>query len=100
MIPPLDHYSSGHPIIEPDLDATYSIEVAAHLCGITEQMILHYQEQGLLAPSPSIDEDALLLMRRIERLRADYEMNLEGLKHMLALMDQVEQLQTLLRARR
>lgn len=91
------------PLIEPDPDATYSLEVVAQMTGISTQTIIHYREQGLLpasAKSAQVNEEALRTLRRIEHLRASYEMNLAGLKHMLELMDEVERLQLHMRARR
>ncbi len=91
------------PLIEPDLDATYTLEVVAEMTGVSTQTIVHYQEQGLLPASSKqalVDEEVLRTLRRIEHLRTSYEMNLAGLKLMLELMDEVERLQRGVRARR
>ena len=101
MIPPSE--DSALPLFEPDPEATYTLEVVAELCGISTQTVLHYQEQGLLPRTPrpaSYTDEALRALRRIEDLRTHYEMNLEGIKLMLQLMDDLERLQRDLRSRR
>ena len=90
------------PLYEPDADATYQLEIVAQLTGISSQTILHYQEQGLIRAggNPSeFDEETLHTLRRIEHLRQTCEANESGLKLILDLMDQVEQLKAALRAR-
>ena len=90
------------PLYEPDADATYQLEIVAQLTGISSQTILHYQTQGFIHPtenSREFDEDALRTLRRIEHLRQTFEANEAALKLILDLMDQVERLQTELRAR-
>jgi len=91
------------PLYEPDADATYRLEIVAQLTGISSQTILHYQESGLIQPHGAPDEfddEALHTLRRIEHLRTTCEANLSGLKLILSLMDQIELLQSELRARR
>jgi DNA-binding transcriptional MerR regulator len=84
---------------DPEEPATYSLEMVAEITGVSSQTILHYQEQGLL-PSAGFDDEALHTLRRIDYLRSTCETNLSGLRLILDLLDQVENLRTELRARR
>lgn len=83
---------------DPEEPATYSLEMVAEITGLPSQTILHYQEEGLL-PSVAFDDESLHTLRRIDYLRSTCETNLSGLKLMLDLLDQVEDLRTELRAR-
>ena len=84
----------------------HTLEVVVGLTGLSPQSILHYQEQGLIAPvfvregAGRFDDEALRTLRRIEHLRAHYEMSLRGLRLTLRLLQEVEQLEAALRARR
>ncbi|MES2438756.1 MAG: chaperone modulator CbpM [Verrucomicrobiota bacterium] len=95
--------NSDLPLFEPDTDATYRLDIVAELTGISSQTILRYQEQGLIRPagdSREFGEEALHKLRRIEHLRQTCEANDSGIRLILDLMDQVEQLKAVLRARR
>lgn len=107
MNTPSENDSPGFPLFEPDTDATYSLDVIASLTGVTSQTVLHYQEQGLISPvagretdASQFDAEALRMLRRIEHLRSTCALNESGLKLILELMDEIEQLHTELRARR
>lgn len=77
---------------------TYSLEILAETTGVSTQLIVQYQEHGILPPQ--FDDDAVRALRRIEALRETCEMNLSGLKLLTQLLDEVEQLRQELRARR
>ena len=108
----MNNTSSGNasnepPIIEPDTDASYTIEVVVELTGVSSQTILLYEEQGLISPVTDsgsgaryFNDEALRTLRRIEHLRSNCEVNVPGLKLMLSLMDEVERLRAELRSRR
>lgn len=84
------------PLYEPDADATYQLDIVAKLTGISSETILHYQEFGLIHPrgdNNEFDDETLNTLGRIEQLRSSYEANLSGVKLILELTDQVEQLQ-------
>lgn len=107
MNTPSENDLPGLPLIEPDTDATYTLDVIASLTGVTSQTVLHYQEQGLIAPVAGREPDAcqfnaeaLRTLRRIKHLRATCAVNESGLKLILELMDEVERLRAELRARR
>jgi len=85
----------------------YTLDVVVELTGVSRQTILHYQEQGLVAPiaasGPGLkkfNDDALRALRRIEHLRTRYEMNLRSLKLTLNLLEELERLRAHLRSRR
>ena len=77
---------------------TYSLEILAETTGVSTQLIVQYQEHGII--HPDFDDDTVRTLRRIEALRESCEMNLRGLKLLTQLLDEVEQLRQELRARR
>lgn len=89
-----------------DDEAVYSLEIVARLSGVAAETILRYEEQGLVRPLPAagetrfFDDEALRKLRRIEHLRSDLGVNESGLKLILGLMDEVDRLREVLRARR
>lgn len=95
------------PLIEPDLDARYSLEVVAEITGIATHTILHYQEEGLLPTAPSaareeeilFDDATLCALRRIDHLARQYEMSTPVLKLLCGLLEEVESLRAALRSR-
>ena len=57
--------------MNPPGETSYSLEITAHLTGMSAETILHYQEQGLIRPEPVsglFDDEALRTLRRIEHL--------------------------------
>ena len=93
-------------MFEPDLEAHYTLEMISEMTGISTVTILLYHEHGLIrvteshGQTPYFTEEALHTLRRIEHLISHYEASMESLKLMLELMDQVDRLQSDLRARR
>ena len=88
-------------------ETCYSLEVAAEITGLSTTSILHYQESGLVhcvRPSasdvPGFDDEALRTLRRIEHLTSACEMNVAGLRLLLALTEEVERLRDQIRTRR
>lgn len=91
------------PLYEPELDAAYQLEIVARITGISEQAILEYQEEGLISPrdeSGNFTEETVLTLRRIEHLQGVYQTSLPELKLILGLLEQIELLQSEIRARR
>jgi DNA-binding transcriptional MerR regulator len=98
---------SARPVLAPDPDAVYTLEIVVELTGLPAPAILQYQEHGLIAPVAArgpgarrFNDETLRTLRRIEHLRLRYEMNLRALKLTLQLLDEVERLQARLRFRR
>lgn len=105
--PPTENLPAGLPVFEPDSEATYTLEIIVDLTGVPPQTISHYQAQGLIRPIAASDSDAprfsdetLRTLRRIEHLRAHYELNVSALKLILRLVDELESLRADLRSRR
>lgn len=91
------------PANDPDEPTTYTLDIVAELTGVSSQTILHYQEQGLIhpaAPTGGFDDETIHTLRRIEHLRVTSAANLTGIKLILELLDEVDQLKAALRARR
>ncbi len=80
------------------MSETYTLEVLAQLTGLSTQVLVSYQEHGII--QPQYDDDTVRRLRRIEHLRESCEMNLEGLRLMARLLDEVERLREELRLRR
>ena len=80
----------------------FSLEVFAELAGVNTRTVLHYQEQGFIRPvagteetaekKAKFDADSLRQLRRIEHLRETCGMNENGLRLILSLLQEVEQL--------
>ncbi len=84
---------------DDDTGLCYSLEVIAELAGVVPQTVIRYQEQGFLRPvawpedsSVLFDAEGLRQLRRIEHLRATCEFNESGLRLILSLLQEVEQL--------
>ena len=95
------------PAANAESEAVYTLDVLCELVGVSSKTILHYQEHGLIVPAEAggpaarrFSDEALRTLRRIEHLRARYEMNLRSLKFTLALLQELEQLREDLRSRR
>lgn len=89
---------------EPRNGIRYTLEVLAEITGISAKTILHYQEHGLIHPlgggGSLFDDEAVRTLHRIEHLRDTCGLNLNGLKLLTDLLDEIEQLRAELRARR
>jgi DNA-binding transcriptional MerR regulator len=90
---------------EPDPVAVYSIEMAAHLAGVSRRSILVYCKHGLI--SPTVDPelwgywftaDTIRNLRRIESLRHTCGDDFLGIGMILDLMNEVQTLRAQLRA--
>lgn len=87
-------------------DTVYTLEVLCELVGVPSRTVLHYQEHGLISPAGTagpgarrFNDGTLRTLRRIEHLRARYEMNLRSLRFTLGLLDELERLREDLRSR-
>ena len=80
------------------MSETYTLEVLAQMTGLSTQVLVSYQEHGII--QPQYDDDTVRRLRRIEHLRESCEMNLEGMRLMSRLLDEVERLREELRLRR
>jgi DNA-binding transcriptional MerR regulator len=73
----------------------YTLEILAQVTGISTRTLIQYQEQGLI--NPDYDDETIRSIRRFEHLRETCEVNLSGLKLILSLMEEIEQLRADLR---
>jgi DNA-binding transcriptional MerR regulator len=80
------------------MNETYTLEVLAEMTGVSTQTIVQYQAQGLVRSG--YDDETVRSLRRLEALRESCGMDLQGLKLLAHLLDEVEQLREALRARR
>ena len=86
-------------LFEPDANAVYSIETVAHVTSLPRHEIGVYCKEGLVSPvvDPEcggyyFNDEAIRTLRHIEHLRSDYGVSLRGVKMILDLMNEVEQL--------
>jgi DNA-binding transcriptional MerR regulator len=77
------------------MNETYTLEVLAEITGIETTTLIQYQEHGIIRPA--FDDDTVRRLRRAEHLRESCEMNLDGLKLLTHLLEEVEQLREQLR---
>jgi DNA-binding transcriptional MerR regulator len=92
---------------EPVAAEVYSIETVVHITQTPRHQIAVYCRYGLIAPVTEperdgwwFDHDAIRILRRIECLRLDHDINLAGLRVIAALFREVERLREEVRASR
>lgn len=85
--------------IEASEQEVYSIETVVHITQTPRHQIAVYCRHGLISPVTSpeqegwwFDDEAIRLLRQIERLRVDCGMNLAGLRMTMELLREVERL--------
>jgi len=95
------------PPFEPVVEGVYSIETIVQITQTPRHQIAVYCRHGIIAPVTEperdgwwFDEEAIRELRRIERMRVDYGMNLAGLRVTLELFREVERLREEVRALR
>jgi MerR family transcriptional regulator/heat shock protein HspR len=102
MAPQPDAQVNGHAADAPlhDADAPmYVISVAAELAGMHPQTLRSYDRLGLVTPGRAAGRGRrysardVRLLRQVQRLSQDEGVNLEGIRRILALQDQVTALQ-------
>jgi MerR family transcriptional regulator/heat shock protein HspR len=98
---------SGPEAVELGGQSVHTIEVAARLAQVPRRLIVLYFKHGLVAPVDNsatgdwyFDDEAIRVVRRIERLRSACGLNLAGIKLVISLTTEVEQLRTELRFHR
>ena len=91
-------------LFEPKPNVLYSLDVTAHLAGVSRRSILIYCRAGLVQPVVhppygiiEFTEEAIYTLRRIEHLRTVHGLDLAWLKTMFDLLDEVERLRAELR---
>lgn len=91
--------SAGPPDSNQETDLAYTLDVIAALAGVEATTVVRYHEQGFLRPVPPggggdlrFDVEGLRRLRRMEHLRATCGVNEAGLRLILGLLEEVEQL--------
>jgi DNA-binding transcriptional MerR regulator len=91
-------------LFEPNPGTIHTIEAVGHIAGVSRRMLLVYCKHGLLSPvvDPEyggyyFDDEAIRTVRRIEYLHNHHGINLEGIKMILHLMNEVEHMRGELR---
>ena len=86
-------------LFQPNPNALYSLDAAAHLAGVSRRSILIYCRAGLVRPvfQPpygvmAFTEEAIHTVRRIEQMRAVHGIDMAWIKTMFDLLDEVERL--------
>ena len=86
-------------IYSPPREALYDLDTLSRSAGVHPDLIADYVDLGLIEPVDErgehewlFDDDALFVLRRIERLRRDLGINLEGVGVILELLHQIEDL--------
>jgi DNA-binding transcriptional MerR regulator len=96
--------SDTSPASHPEHQASYSLEILSEISGVSQTVILEYQQHGLLRAQPgdtsAFTDDTVHALRRLEHLREVCSPNLTGLKLLAQLLDEVERLRAELRFRR
>ena len=94
-------------VYEAGAEAIYTLDEISDLTGVSRRTILLCSRAGLVSPVDEpetagwrFDQEAVRTLRRIEHLRASCGANLSGIKLILGLMDEVEQLRAHLRFQR
>lgn len=86
-------------VFEPAVDGTYPIDSVAHLTQTPRHRIALYCRYGFITPvAPPeregwwFDEESIRVLRRLERLRSEYGLNLRGIRWMTGLVTELEAL--------
>lgn len=89
---------------EPHPGTLYSLEGVVHLTGASRRSILVYCKSGLVRPKGDLendplafDDEAVYTIRRIEHLRSERGINLEGVRLILELLTEVQRLKNEIR---
>ena len=79
-------------------ETVYTLDVFARISGVDRETILHYQQLGFIRPLPDcddrFDDEALRTLRRIVHLQGTCGVNETGLRLILELLDELEQLRS------
>ena len=94
-------------LFEPGVNEIYPIESVVHITQTPRHQIAVYCLHGLIAPVTAPERDgwwfdhtAIRVLRRIEILRVDLDINLAGLRIISELSHEVEELRREVRAHR
>jgi len=87
-------------IHSPAHEALYDLETLARLANVHPALVAQYIELGLLDPvkieartAGDLNDSSLLILRRIQRLRVDLGVNINGVAVILELQRQLDELE-------
>lgn len=85
---------------DPQPGVLYSLDGVVHLTGTSRRSILVYCKSGLVHPREDVvagpmafDDEAIFTIRRIEHLRTERGINLEGIRMIFELWNEVRRLE-------
>lgn len=94
-------------LYQPLPGTAYTIEATARLTDLPRRAILVYYKHGLISPVDAshetgyyFDDRAIRTLRRIGRLEATHGISVSGIRMILDLMDEIEQLRSDIRVLR
>jgi DNA-binding transcriptional MerR regulator len=94
-----DHHAQTIQLFEPYPGTIHTIEQVGHIAGVPRRSVLVYCKHGLLSPliDPEyggyyFDDESIRTVRRIEYLHHTCGVNLEGIKMILDLVNEVERM--------
>lgn len=90
--------------IESDPNVIYPIKITAEIVNASQHVILVYCRHGILSPvgDPETEgyffnAEAIHLLRRLEYLRNESEINMTGIQHIVELANEVKRLRAEIR---
>lgn len=91
-------------VYQPEPNILYSLDATAHLAGVPRRSLLVYCRAGLVQPifqqpngAMTFTDEAIYAVRRLEHLRAIHQNDLDWIKTVMELQNEVEYLRTELR---
>jgi len=98
---PADEQPLSLDLFQPHPDTLYSLDATAYLTGVSRRSILIYIRAGLLRPvfqrpygMMVFTEETIYIVRRIEHVRHIHGIDVNLVKTMFDLIDEVERLRT------
>ncbi len=86
-------------VFEPEPGTLYSLDATAHLTGVSRREVLFYCRANLIEPIPQppfgalyFRDEAIQTIRQMEFLRRRYGINMNGVRMIFDLMQEVERL--------
>jgi DNA-binding transcriptional MerR regulator len=87
-------------IHDPQPGVFYSLEAVVHLTGVSRRSVLLYCKSGLVRAqqdpdvgSLAFDDEAIYTIRRVEYLRSHRGINLDGIRMIFELVNEVRRLE-------
>jgi DNA-binding transcriptional MerR regulator len=95
----VERFSTALQLFEPDARAVYTLDTTASLSHLPRRLIVLYCKYGFVSPvnDPAcggwrFNDEAIRILRRIEYLRNDCGLNLIGIRLLMDMAREVEEL--------